>query len=148
MSGRIDIKYRHSFLIDELKVYLEILNMLKKVNEIILPVSCQNRAYYGVVKCAEIVFKSRKILKSKGLQALQEKMKTMDPYHKEILKLFLHKQADGEKIKEMCNRVKEEVTKRMKTITKTKLIYKNLIRRIKTKLCNFSQLELVELDQV
>ena len=75
-------------------------------------------------------------------------MKTMDPYHKDILKLFLHKQVDGEKIKEMCNRVKEEVTKRMKTITKTKLIYKNLIRRIKTKLCNFSQLELVELDQV
>ena len=54
---------------------------------------------------------------SEELQVFQERMKTMGPDLKEIFQLLEKEQVDGIKTKKMCNRVKEEVTRRMKTIT-------------------------------
>ena len=45
-------------------------------------------------------------------------MKTMDPDLREIFQLLEKEQVDSIKMNKMCNRVKEEVTRRMKTITK------------------------------
>ena len=41
-------------------------------------------ACYGVAKCAKVVFERRKMVKRKGLQVLNEIMKTLDPKEKEI----------------------------------------------------------------
>ena len=54
---------------------------------------------------------------SEELQVFQERMKTMGPDLKEIFQLLEKEQVDGIKTNKMCNRVKEEVTRRMKTIT-------------------------------
>ena len=50
--GNRIVKTTHSLLVDDLKVYQESHNALKNVNEIILQVSHNTRACYGVSKCA------------------------------------------------------------------------------------------------
>ena len=73
------------------------------------------------------------MVKGEGLQVLRERMKTVDPEKDEIYKFLGVEQADGIKTKEVYNRVKEDVSRRMKIITKTELNDKNLIRAINTK---------------
>ena len=97
------------------------------------------------------------MVKGEGLQVLHERMKTVDPDQNEIYKFLGVEQADGIKTKEVYNRVREEVSRRMKIITKTGLNDKNLIRAINTKVilvaaypmnvCKFTESELTELDQ-
>ena len=48
-----------------------------------------------VLKCAKIIFKHGKMVKGKGLQVLEERMKTMDPNKNEIYKFLGIEQADG-----------------------------------------------------
>ena len=64
---------------------------------------------------------------------LHERMKIVDPDQNEIYKFLGVEQADGIKTKEVYNRVKEEVSRRIKIINKTELNDKNLIRAINTK---------------
>ena len=86
-----------------------------------------------MTKRAEIIFKRRKIVKGEGLQILQERMKTMDPDQKEIYLFLGVKQAGGIKTKEVNNRVKEEVNRRLQMLTKTDSNGKKLIKAINTK---------------
>ena len=130
--GKREVVRPHSLFIDDLKVYQESHKILKDVNETIVQASHDTGACYGVAKCAEIIFEKGKMVKGERLQLLQERMKTMDPDQKEIYK-FLGKQADGIKTKEVCNRVKEEVNRRLHVLTKTELNDKNLIKAINTK---------------
>mgnify|MGYP001796164435 CR=1 FL=1 len=60
---------------------------------------------------------------------LQETMSTLDPDQEEIYKFLGVEQADGIKTKRMTlyERVKEEVTKRLKLLMKFELNDKNLI---------------------
>ena len=98
------------------------------------------------------------MVKGEGLQVLHERMKTVDPDQNEIYKFLGVEQADGIKTKGVYNRMKEEVSRRMKIITKTELNDKNLIRAINTKVvpvaaypmnvCKFTQSELTELIQI
>ena len=88
-------------------------------------------ACYGVAKCAEVGFDRGKMVKGEGLQALDERMKAIDRDENEIYKFLGVEQADGIKKKEVCNRVKEEISRRM-NITK-KLNSKNLVKAINTK---------------
>ena len=84
-------------------------------------------------------------------------MKTIDPDENEIYKFLGVEQADGIKKKEVYNRVKEEISRRMNIITRTELNDKNLVKTINTKVipiaaypmnvCKFTQSELMELDQ-
>ena len=92
-----------------------------------------------------------------GLQMLNERKKTMDSSEKEIYQFLGVEQADGIKIKEIYNKVKEEISKRMNIITRTKLNYKNLVKAINTKfitvaaylmnVCKFTQSALTELEK-
>ena len=92
------------------------------------------------------------MVKGERLQVLNEKMKAMDP--DEFLGV---EQADGIKMKEVYNRVKEEINIRMNVITRTKLNDKNLVKTVNTKVITvvaypmnvfkFTQSELTELDQ-
>ena len=85
-------------------------------------------------------------------------MKTMDPDQKEIYKFLGVAQADGIKTKEVYNRVKEEINRRLQMLTKTELNDKSLIEAINTKVipvaaypmnvCKFTKAELNKLDLV
>ena len=61
-------------------------------------------------------FRKRKDSKGRGLQVLQVRMKTMELDQKEIYKFLGVEQADGIKTKEIYNRVKEEVNRRIKVM--------------------------------
>ena len=85
-------------------------------------------------------------------------MKTFDPDQEEIYKFLGVEQADGIKTKKVYERVKEEVTKRLKLLTKFELNDENLIQAINSKVIpvaacpmNVFQMtkgELNELDQI
>ena len=85
-------------------------------------------------------------------------MKTIDPDENEIYKFLGVKQADRIKNKEVYNRVKEEISRRMNMITRTELNDKNLVKVINMNVipvaacsinvCKFPQSELTVLDQV
>ena len=61
----------------------------------------------------QISFSKEELLKGEGLLVLQERMKTMNPNQKEIFKFLEAEQADGINIKEIYNKVKEEVNRRL-----------------------------------
>ena len=139
-----------------MKVYQESHKVLNDVNETIVQASHDTGACYGVAKCAEITFEKGKMLKGEGLQVLQERMKTIDPDQKEIYKFLGVEQTDGIKTKEVYNRVKEEINRRLQMLTKTELNDKNLIINTKVipvaaypmNVCKFTKAELNELDLV
>ena len=89
------VKREHSLFMNNLKVYQEIHNALKNVGKIIVQVSHNTRVCYGVPKCVEIMFERGKVVRGKGLQVLEERMKAMDPDENEISKFLGIQQADG-----------------------------------------------------
>ena len=93
--GKREVKRTHYLFSDDLKVYQDSDKILKDVNETIVQASHDTGAYYGVAKCAEIIFEKGKMVKGEGLQVLQEMMKTMGPDQKEIYKFLGVEQADG-----------------------------------------------------
>ena len=115
-------------------------------------------ACYGVSKCAEIVFEHGKMVKGELLQVLQERMKTLDPDQEEMYKFLGIEQADGIKTKQVHERVKEEMTKKLKLLMKSELNDENLIQAINSKVisvatypmnvCKMTKGELNELDQI
>ena len=139
-------------------MYQENHKTLKGVNQMVVQASNDTGACYGVAKCAEFVFKRRKMVKGEGLQVLNERMKTMDPDKNDIYKFLGVDQANCIKMKEVYNRLREEIRRRMNIITRTELDDKNLVKAINTKVilvaaypmnvCKFTQSELTELDQV
>ena len=106
-SGKRDVTRTHSLFVDDLKVYQENHKTLKDISEMIVQANNDAGAYCGVDKCAEVVFKRVKMVKGEGLQVLNERMKTIDPYQNEIYKFVGVEQVDGIKKKEVCKREKE-----------------------------------------
>ena len=151
--GNRVVKRTHSLFVDDLKVYQESHKVLKIVNEIIVQAS-----HNTVSKCAEIIYQNRKMVRGEGLQVLEERMKMMNPDENEIYKFLGIEQADGIKTKAVYERVKEEVTMRVKMLTKTELHDANLIKDINVRaipvatyvmnVCKFTVAELKELDQI
>ena len=98
------------------------------------------------------------MIKGEGLQVLEERMQTMDPDENEVYKFLGVEQADGIKTKAVFERVKAEVTKRVRMLVDTELNDANLISTINAKvipvasysmnICKFSNGELNQLDQV
>ena len=152
------VKRTHSLFVNDLKVYQESHKALKIVNEIVVQASHDTGACYGVSKCAEIIYQNGKMVRGEGLQVLEERMKTMNPDENEIYKFLGIEQVDGIKTKAVYERVKEEVTKRVKMLTKTELNDANLIKAINIKVISiatyamnvfkFTVAELKELDQI
>ena len=64
---------------------------------------------------------------------LNERMKTMDHDENEICKFLGVEQADGIKMKEVYDNVKEEISRRMSIITRKQFNDNNLIKTINTK---------------
>ena len=128
------------------------------IHEVIVPAGLDTSACYGVSKCAEIAFEHGKMVKGEGLQVLQERMKALHPDKEEMYKLLGVEQADGIKTKQVYERVKEEITKRLKLLMKSELNNENLIQAINPKVipvaaypmnvCRMTKGELNELDQI
>ena len=72
--GKRELRRTHSLFIDDLKVYQKDHQKLQVVNETIVKASMDTGACYGVKKCAEVVYKSGKIIQTEGLDVLEEKM--------------------------------------------------------------------------
>ena len=70
------------------------------------------------------------MVKGEGLQILNERMKIIDPDENKIYKFLGVEKVDGIKKKEVYNRVKEEISRRMNIITRTELNVKNLVKAI------------------
>ena len=155
--GNCIVKRTHSLFVDELKSYQESHNALKNVNEIIVQASHDTGVCYGVSKGGEIIFEHGKMVRGKGLQVLEERMTTMDPDEIKIYKFLGIEQANGIRTKTVYERVKEEVSKRVKMIANTELNDAILIKAINMKaipvaaytmnICRFNVGELKELDQ-
>ena len=104
------------------------------------------------------MFERGKMVRGEGLEVLEERMKTMDADEKEIYNFLGIEQADGIKTKNVFERVKSEVNKRLKMLTNAELNDVNLVRAINTKVmpvapypmnaCKFTGGELKELFQV
>ena len=67
-------------------------------------------------ECVEIIFKHDEMVREEVLQVLRQRMKTMDPDENEIYKFLGIEQADRIRTKAVFERVKEEVSKRLKMI--------------------------------
>ena len=156
--GKRVVKGTHSLLVGDFKVYQESHKTLKGVKEMIVQACNVTGAYHGLAKCTEIFFARGKMVKGEGLKMLNEKMKTTDPDENEIYKFSSVEQADCIKMKEVCNRVKGELSSRMNFMIRTELNDKNLVKAINTKVImiaaypmnvyKFTQSDLTELDQV
>ena len=156
--GTRDVSRTHSLFVDDLKGYQESHEIIRDVNKVIVQASHDTGACYGVSKCAEAVFKRGKMVSGEGLEVLEERMKVMDPNENEIYKFMGIEQADGIKTKRVLERVKGEVSKRVKMLTNTELNDVNLVCAINTKVipvaaypmnvCKFTGGELKELNQV
>ena len=156
--GSRDVSRTHSLLADDLKVYQKIHKKLRDVSGVIVQTSHDAGVCYEVLKCSEIVLERGKMVIGEGLEVLEERMKTMEPDENEIYKFLGIKQTDQIKTKNVFERVKGEVNKRIKMLTKPELNDVNLVRAIITKViplaaypmnvCKFNGGELKELDQV
>ena len=104
------------------------------------------------------MFERGKMVKGEGLKVLQERMKTLEPDQEEMYKFLGVEQADGIKTKKVYERVKVEMTKRLKLLMKSELNDENLIQAINSKIvpvaaypmnvCKMTKGELNELDQI
>ena len=98
-------------------------------------------------------------MKGEGLQVLDGRLETMDRDENNIYKFLGVEQLDDIKMKQVYNRVKEEISRKMNIMTRTELINKNLVAAISMKVipvaaypmdfCKFTQSdELTELNLV
>ena len=97
-------------------------------------------------------------MKGEGLQVLQERMKALNPDKEEMYKFLGVEQAGGIRTKQVYERVKEEMKKRLKLLMKSELNDENLIQVINSKVipvaaypmnvCKMTKDELNELDQI
>ena len=79
------------------------------------------------------MLKFAEMVEAEGLQVLNGKMKTIEHNENEIYKFLGVEQADGINIKEVSHRAEkmyiivEKFSRRMNSITKTKLNFKNVV---------------------
>ena len=148
----------HSLFIDDIKVYQENHQKLDIVNEMIVKVSMDTGARYGVKKCVVIVFRKGKMVRREGLPVLEEKLKVLDPDKNHVYTFFGCEQSDDIDVKKVLERVKKEIKKCTKHLVKLHLNDKNLMKAINCRVmpvagyimneCVIRKGELEELDKM
>lgn len=63
-------------------------------------------------KCAKILFRDEKMIKRDKLTVFEDKIKALDPEHKEVCTFLRCEQEDKIDVKRVIERVKNEVQKR------------------------------------
>ena len=74
------------------------------------------------------------MIKGEGLSVLQERMKTLDPNDNETYRFLGVEQSGGIKKKDVMERVKIEVIRRLELLTKTELNDENLMTAINSEI--------------
>ena len=128
------------------------------VNEILVKASTDTAAIYGVKKCAEIIFKRRKMVKGDGLQVINDKMKALDPEQNEIYKLLGCEQSEEIEKDRIMERIANQMEKRKKQLINQQLYDRTLIKAINCRVipvasyfmnvCKFTITDLNKLDKV
>ena len=131
---------------------------LKAVNETSVKASRATGACYGVKKCAEIVFFRCKMVYADGLESLKERMKALDPEKNEHCKFLGCERAEQIDMEAVYERVRNEMAKRLQSLTSTELYERNMIKAINTRViyaasyvmnvCQFNRKQLDELDKM
>ena len=96
----------------------------------ILKASMDIRACYGVKKCVAIVFRKGKMIKGEGLAVFEEKMDAVDPNKIEIYKFLGWEQADKINVKQVLERTKKQIRKRLNHLTGLNLNDKNFMKAV------------------
>ena len=78
------------------------------------------QARHDTVKCTEIVFE-HKMVKGEELKLLDERMRTMDTDDNQIYNFLGVEPADGRKINNFFERLKDEVVERTKLLVNTEI---------------------------
>ena len=111
--GERDLTRTHSFFIDDLKVYQENQQEMKK--------------------CAEVIFKNGKMVKGEGLAVLKERMKALDPKQNEVYKFLGCEQGNKIDVKKVMQRVKKAIAKRLEQLIEVNLNDENLVKAINSR---------------
>ena len=111
---------------------------------------------FGVSKCAEVVYKRGKMTKGERELIDNNKAECLDPEDNEYYKFLGIKEGDGQLDEKAKERVIEECFKRVKSLRKTKLYERNVIKTLNPmcmsavtyvmNIVHFSRLELEHLD--
>ena len=119
----------------------------------IVKASMDTGGCYRVKKCADIVFRKRKMINGEGLVVLEEKMDALDLNKNGIYKFLGCDKID---VKRVMERVKKEIRRRQDHLTGLKLNDKNLMKAINCRVvtvagyvmnvCNLGKGDLDELD--
>jgi hypothetical protein len=156
--GSRNVVRTHSLFIDDLKVYQTSHSRLEVVNNTIVQASIDTGACYGVKKCAEAVFKMRKMVQASGLAVREEMMKSLNPMEDEVYKFLGCEQAEGVHKESIKRRLKDVIRKRTEELVGLELYDKHLIKAINCRvipvagyimnICKFSNEDLDELDKI
>ena len=111
---------------------------------------------FGVLKCAEVVYKRGKMTKGEGLQIDNNKAECLDPEDNEYYKFLGIEEGDGQLDEKAKERVIEECFKRVESLRRTELYERNMIKALNTmcmsgvtyvmNIVHFSRPELEHLD--
>ena len=74
------------------------------------------------------------MVKDEGLEVLQERMKTFEPDETETYKFLRIEQADRTKKREVFERIKAEMIRKLTLLTETELNDQNLMKAINSEL--------------
>ena len=69
---------------------------LQETNMIVIGISQDNGLTFGVSKCAEVVYKRRKIIKGEGLQVDNSKAESLNPEAVEYYKFLGIEEGNGQ----------------------------------------------------
>ena len=102
--GQWNVKRMHSLFVDSLNVYQESHHKLEIVNDIIVKANMNTGACNGMKECPKIVFRDGKMTKRDKLTVLEDKMKALDPEHKDVCTFFGCQQGDKTDVKRVIER--------------------------------------------
>ena len=124
-------KIDHLLFMDDLKLYSKTEKTLDSLIQTVRIFSNDIKMEFGIEKCAKLVLKRGKVIKSEGIKfSDNRKMRSLD--ENEEYKYLGILQADQIKQKEMKERVGNEYKRRVRKLLETKLNGQNVINAINT----------------
>ena len=154
--GQRNVKLTHNLFIDDLKTYQNSHQTQSMVNEVLVKLSVDTGACYGVKKCAEASYIRGVLTKGESLIINEEAVKSMDV--KDLYKFLGFEEGNGLAERTVRKRVMKELEKRVGELVEHELNDCNLVKALNTRalpvvsyvmnICHFGEGDLNELDQI
>ena len=154
--GQRNVKLTHNLFIDDLKTYQNSHNTQKMVNEVLVRISMDTGAQYGVKKCAEAVYERGVLMNGEPLLINGEVMRSMET--KDLYKFLGFEEGNGIAEKVIKKKVMVEMESRIEELIDCELNDRNLIKAINTRalpvvayvmnICDFGDGDLYKCDQI